>query len=409
MNELNTWLDENNFYTYSKSMPIPSHLIYDGRNGGKVYIPRSKEYKFLSLYSEELKKGTKLYYIEQRTKVYKFMVDVDITDNHYWSTEEIIPLVMCIQKTIKDFFGDNHSTVCCISSEKKKSDGIHTGIHLIWNDLYVLSETALAIRSGIIQKLKISGISLDKPWERVIDELIYTRVGYRMVGSDKMVNKIPENRELKPLFVMNSEGELRQGHYERLLKKPKDLVLETSIRYVLDTYKDSGMPIKIPPWLVSDFVNISKTFGTSHNYSVVSSKEHFLIEKFIRASLPKQYSKCFIKSVQRYPDNNLLITTTSRYCLNLGREHNSCGIYFFASSKGLYQKCLCPCLKLDNRKKGYCKDYTSDCYIFEDELRLALFPKSKKSNVIRNMFVPDTIDNIQSGYENVCKNLMKNT
>ena len=74
-----------------------------------------------------------------------------------------------------------------------------------------------------------------------------------------------------------------------------------------------------------------------------------------------------------------------------------------------YQKCLCPCLKLDNRKKGYCKDYTSDCYIFEDELRLALFPKSKKSNIIKNMFVPDTIDNIKSKYENVCKNLMKNT
>ena len=99
--------------------------------------------------------------------------------------------------------------------------------------------------------------------------------------------------------------------------------------------------------------------------------------------------------------------------MNLGREHNSCGIYFFASPKGIYQKCLCPCNKLDGRKNGLCMDYTSECFEFDDDIQKILFPdyeenlflKLKKKKKEETKFVPSTKANIRSQQQQICDKL----
>ena len=101
--QLDEWLESKNYYTRTKENPIPSHLLYNGYKGGKLYIPRSEDYEFLCEYAEEMKKGTKLYYVETRPKTFKFMIDVDISDDHYWETEELTKLISHIQKTIYIF------------------------------------------------------------------------------------------------------------------------------------------------------------------------------------------------------------------------------------------------------------------------------------------------------------------
>jgi hypothetical protein len=386
MNLLYKWLESKNYFTRTKETPIPSHLLYDSYNGGKVYIPREKEYEFLSSYAFSFANNEKLYFVETRPKTFKFMVDIDISDDHYWSTDEIVRLVANIQGTVLAFFDTDKATICCTSPVKIKEDGTHTGIHLIWPNIFVTNDTALCIRGGIIQKLKESDIKLSKLWEDVIDETIYTRNGYRMVGSDKIsVDKVSkkktiENRPLSLLFVMDSDGELSEPYYNRLKNNPKSLILETSIRYVIDTYLDHGMePAKYPDWLEEDLIQ-KKAKSSGHGIGkLVSSKDHLIIEQFIRKNLPKVYSHQVVKAVTRYPDGNLLIKTNTRYCMNIGRNHNSCGIYFFASTTGVYQKCLCSCNKMEGRRKGLCMDYTSDCYPFDDETKKILFPESEKN------------------------------
>jgi hypothetical protein len=426
--QLDKWLESKKYFTRTKETPIPSHLLYTGYKGGKLYVPRSEEYEFLCHYAEEMERGTKLYYVETRPKTFKFMIDVDISDTHYWSTEEIAKLISNIQKTVFAFFETNQVVVCCTSPAKTKNDGTHTGIHLIWPNLFVTSDTALCIRRGIIQKLKESEIKLTKSWEDIIDETIFTRNGYRMIGSDKMSvikgktenepdKKIPENRPLGLLFVMDSEGQLSEGYYNRLKKDTKALVLETSIRYVIDTYLNQGMNInKFPLWLEEDPLQ-RKAANKGAGGTVVGGKEHIVIENFIRTKLPSPYKRQIVKAVTRYPDKNLLIKTNSRFCMNLGREHNSCGIYFFASPNGLYQKCLCPCNKLDGRKNGLCMDYTSECYPFDDDTRKILFPdfeenlflkmkKKKKEEKEKSKFVPETKTNIKKQQQQICDKLL---
>lgn len=418
---LEKWLETNNYFTRTKETPIPSHLLYNGYKGGKLYIPRDKEYEFLCQYAIEMSKETKLYVVETRPKTFKFMIDVDISDDHYWSVGEISKLVCIIQKTLFVFFETSQMTICCTSPPKTKNDGTHTGIHLIWPTLFVVSDTALCIRRGIIQKLKESDIKIKKEWDDIIDETIYTRNGYRMVGSDKMNgrDKIPENRPLSLLFVMDSEGELNINYYNRLKKDTKALVLETSIRYVIDTYLHQGMNInKFPEWLEEDPLQKKAASRGQGQGTIVSSKEHLVIEQFIRKNLPKQYNKC-VKAVTRYPDKNLLIKTNSRFCMNTGREHNSCGIYFFATPEGMAQCCLCSCNKLDGRMNGLCMDYTSQWYKFDENTRTILFPEldknlfeeeQKKKEIVKKIkkkkeemkYEPLTKINIEKQQQNIC-------
>jgi hypothetical protein len=430
--KLDQWLEENHFFNRTKDTPVPSHLLYTGFKGGKLYVPRDKEYDFLCQYAAEMCRGTPLYIVETRPRTFKYMVDIDISDDHYWSFEEIVKIVAVVQSTVYQFFETNQVTICCTSPAKMKNDGIHTGIHLIWPNLFVTSDTALCIRRGIIQKLKENDKTLEKSfnvkksWEDIMDETIYTRNGYRMVGSDKMSpnkdkQKVAENRPLSLLFVMDSEGQLSDIYYNRLKKDTKALVLETSIRYVIDTYLNQGMNInKFPIWLDED--PLQKKAGSKNQGvagTVVSGKEHIIIENFIRKHLPKAYSRQVVKAVTRYPDKNLLVKTNSKFCMNLGREHASCGIYFFASPTGIYIKCLCPCNKLEGRKNGLCMDYTSECYPFDEDIRTILFPEfdknlfeeekdKKKKEYVKKLkeekkkklkeqtkFIPDTKTNIE--------------
>lgn len=387
---LDKWLSDKKYFTRTKDTPIPSHLLYNGYKGGKLYIPRTKEYEFLGQYAAEMARGTKLYFVETRPKTFKFMIDVDISDDHYWSVEEIAKLTVIIQKTVYAFFETNQVVICCTSPVKIKNDGTHTGIHLIWPNLFVTSDTALCIRRGIIQKLKEANeFKMAKSWEDIIDETIFTRNGYRMVGSDKMKvikengteRKIPEDRPLGLLFVMDSEGQFSDVYYERLKNDTKALILETSIRYVIDTYLNQGMNInKIPIWLEEDPLQ-KKAGPRSNQGNVVSTKEHHILEQFIKRNMPKYYHGV-IKSVVRYPKEGtyppaLLIKTTSRYCMNIGRDHNSCGVYFYATPDGITQRCLCSCNKMDGRKNGLCMDYVSGEYKFTEETRTILFPETE--------------------------------
>jgi len=395
MNNLYSWCSEHNYFEKTADRFTLSHLLYDGYKGGKLYIPKDKEYDFLKMYAKEVDKETPLYFVETRPKVFKFMMDIDMSDNHYWDNEEIYYLCDNVNKIIHEFFDESGPVICCTSPQKVKADGVHTGIHLIWPNLVTNSEIALTIRRGLIQKLKESDIKIDKLWEDVIDETIYTRNGYRMIFSDKMSKdkesgkKIIENRKLELLFVVQN-SDINKIYTERLNNDTKALCLETSIRYIIDT---PPMKINIPDWLEEDSIVIKEGRGGVSG-TVVTSFEHSLIEKFMRKNLPTQFARGIVKNVCRYPDGNLLIKTNSRYCMNIERNHNSCGIFFFGSPYGMYQKCLCSCNTLEGRKHGYCKDYTSEIYKWEDELKYILFPdydyskKKKKGTKVRNLFKP---------------------
>lgn len=363
-----------------------THLLL---NGGKLNIPTDKHKEFLKLYSEELEKGTKLYIVEKRPEIFKFMIDVDIKDNEYWDTDKIKKLTQIIQTVVFDFYEFDTNVICCKTPPKilqDKDNGgpdkIKTGIHLIWPRIFINSENALILREGILHKLNEIEDDNFKPlnkWEDVIDHLVYTRNGYRMVGSDKLNSrKLPENRPYTLSFVMDSKGNMRDLYHNRLLNEPKTFVMDTSIRMVLSEFVKFT---NIPKWFPGETMIKTKKSVCYGNMDTENSR--FLVS-FLNEKLPKCYKNISIREIRKYPDGNYLVITSSKYCMNINREHSSCGIYFLVTQKGLYQKCLCPCNNLKGRLHGYCKDYTSHCFEFTDIERKTLFPEiieKKKSKL----------------------------
>lgn len=368
---LKEWIKEKGYFQKNEMCDKFTHLLLDG---GKVFLPRNKEREFFNLYAEDMKNNRKLYYVEARPNVFKFMIDIDIKDDRYWELSYVIELAKVVQKTISLFYKKSHVMLCCTSPAKRKGEYIHTGIHFIWPELFVNSKNAMILRDANIHRIKETNLfailTKHSDLTDVFDDRIYKSNGYRMVGSDKYnrETRSPEERELVLSFVMNPDLTLNEVYKDRLLNHLPSLIAESSIRYIPDKYHASdsnGMKFDmIPPWV--------KPSEKKKETEIVGTKDYVLMQYFIN-KIP-EYTDIKINKVSRYSDSNILATTSSKYCMNIAGNHKSCGIYFFATPSGIFQKCLCPCENLKGRINGYCRNYTSKCYPFDEETKKQLFP-----------------------------------
>lgn len=407
---LKKWLINNNyFFDQKKQNETESHFLYDG---GVVYLPEDKEYEFLKLYSIDLKNKVSLHYVEKRKAVYKYMIDLDIYDSYCWTDKEIIHISKIINSIINEFYNnksnnnsiDLYCIVCKIFGHPKEKDGlVHSGIHIIYPKLLIDDKTALMFREAVLQKINLmindDNLAPEKKpknliWADLFDARIYEANGFTMVGSCKI--KEPNIRTYMPLTVLNKDGSVKQLYLERILNNYLDMMLDTSIRYIPEAFRESNIegfgPTNIPEWVdksIMDNMNVIKRKrGNKSSMTDAQDVVYQIVHSAILKHMPDyKHEPYLIKEIFRYPDNNgrpdnngaLLITTTSKYCMNLGREHKSCGIYFYANKNGICQKCLCPCNNKNGRKNGYCRDYTSDYYPFDTDLCVVLF--GSKTNI----------------------------
>lgn len=417
MSELKNWLKKNGYLEKSKDVPNPTHLLLDG---GKVYLPKNMEKKFIENYSNEMTKNCTLYYVETRPKIFKYMIDLDIGDDHYWNREEIMKIVKYVNSIVNQFYDYGNTVICCTAPLKHKKKSVHTGIHLIWPKIFVNVEIAMMFRKAILQKIEETmgkrDTSFQNSWEDAFDELIYTRNGYRMVGSDKLNPKtrIPENRLYQPLFAIDINGE-RTEYIKKLMENTYFLILETSIRYIPLKNPKCMNPTRIPDWASDEVKNPVKRSNIKK--SLYSGAQEFItIDYFIRKHIP-EYSreKSLIRDVRINPDGSLYVSTDSRYCMNIGRDHNSCGVYFHVTREGLFQKCFCPCDNLRGRKHGYCRDFISSCYKIPKYMSDILFPSIQfrtiveKENKDKTGAEKEEVVNVLSPFDVIEKNPITNS
>jgi hypothetical protein len=76
--------------------------------------------------------------------------------------------------------------------------------------------------------------------------------------------------------------------------------------------------------------------------------------------------------------NQFLVSTTSKYCENLAREHGSNHVWFYVSGDLITQKCFCRCETLEGRADGFCKDFTGKRYALTGEIKRMLYPEPTK-------------------------------
>lgn len=451
---LRIWLARNHFFVRSGDNIVYTHLLLDG---GILHIPQDKNEIFLKKFSHDIDTNKKNYICENRTNIFKFMIDIDFIDEYTMTNELIENMVKDIQIAIVDFFQDTHTfyerrvIVCTTEPKNITIDNckyIKTGIHLIWPDITVDKDYALILRSAIIQyfnKFKNSRPTFNK-WEHIFDYSIYTSSGLRMIGSRKMSNcskcksnknlriscdmcfgkgKIDEGRIYKPTLIIDGNNNLLISELNELNENTFLMLSQTSIR----TYENKpNIYIKnnYPSWFCNEIyqehlykpkIKKKKNKNNSYNPNSIQNNKDLKIRIKINSN-DERYIKLkkFIKNIfsnnQNYKDMNLsalflcgknndyyIFQSDSTYCQNVSREHNSNHIYFYINKKSIFQKCLSQTI---NKNNIPCYEYISRPININSKISRLLFPNihtKQSENDFKNLAINDSFSKNINKYD----------
>lgn len=203
--KLRQWLQKNKSFVKGKSDSRElTHLLMDG---GKIHISQERHEEFLQIFAEDityLSQEKKFNFIsENRTPIFRFLVDIDYLDEYLLSAEDIETMGKNIQIALEPFLKNDldkkkRRIIICTTRESKTTtdEGIElkkTGIHIIWPNVFVDEYYGKFLRSVIIQYFENN--LPKKPdycrWDKVFDYAVVSSSGLRMKGSAKIM-KCPE-------------------------------------------------------------------------------------------------------------------------------------------------------------------------------------------------------------------------
>lgn len=391
---LQEWVFKNHFFMKKEGQGnlLPAtHLLL---NGGRYHIPNTSRDIFHTKYARDIQNGWKHFICEQRTDIFKMFADLDFLEEKKIDDSEVIDIVKTLQKVINEIFISQVkkenlnvviSTTDVKSTIKHGNPYVKTGIHLIWTDLYVNQEIALIIRRLFIQALenKYDERKLEyEPWSDVVDKVVYTRNGMRMIGSRKchpcvckdykvgcdicqsgrIFGKIDEGRAYIPAYLLDVNGNLLEDELEtmntnfgQMIKKtsivsystkPNVKLDETNLPEWYDKSKDLEIIKKIKNLDIDIKETKNKTTKTEFSKEFIKKLHKFIITKF-----PNDGKKFTITKIEQAEDKMAYwLSTDCTYCLNVNRCHNSSTVWFRITNGFIFQHCF---------SKKLCKNYRS--------------------------------------------------
>ena len=404
----NNWLKLTNQYKKEYDEQKPSHLLLDG---GVLYVKNENLELFNKKYVEAIKNKEKLYIVECKKIIFNLFFDLDFLLNKDTMDLNILNIFLdTINNTVKDFYSNYNKCIITTANIKKINKIIKNedepgkvydkefykkGYHLHFPDIKVDIKTALDIRRKILSNLiyiikTVYGNNLESvvnSLSDIVDESVFKGSGLRLTGSRKghFISQTKEwedeGREYN-LYDVLIENKTNIDEYNKLNENLYILIKETSIISLENKITELNLiNIAEDCEMSPDEENMNVNIGSWIKLDK-SSSIYIEIKKFFNLYV-KEYSDKDIKRIY-VSDNNktYLINSKSKYCQNIGRNHNSEHIYFLLTSTGIVQKCFCKCNTLDDRKYGYCKDFSSNSIPCTPYLMKLLNFKIDKNEII---------------------------
>lgn len=340
-----------------------SHVLM---NGGVLSVPSDRLSEFYDKYTESVLSGEKIYVVEQKTKYYNFFVDIDYKAEEALNLNDIQDICKIICNKVMTKGG--RECLISVAQPKPAGDKIKTGVHLNFPGFVVDQKSAIALREHILVALYIAKGSED--WESIIDSAVYGDItkrskgsGFRMPWSHKMTKGITEGPYL-PIFVFKPGGLL--SSLTRIGQTPDAQILAMS---AVRTDSTDFVTIEGPTKAVKEgsFTEIQ----TKDEVDDVELK--YEIERFIKKNINGQ-DEARVSKLFKF-EHRFLISSNSKYCENIGRNHGSNHVYFYISGDRIAQKCFCTCDTLDGRRNGYCKDFVGRTYQLNPSIVDKLYPE----------------------------------
>jgi hypothetical protein len=386
-----SWCNQNGFL---KKVPNPSHVLLDG---GCLSVPFDRLNEFYEKYIEAVKADEKIFVVEQKTPTYNFFVDIDYKAEESLGIDAIGDICEVICKCVKKFEGKE----CIISVAKPKNSGnkIKTGVHLNWPGFVVNQDIAVYLREYILSDL----FSYDRntTWDTIIDSSVYGNPdrktkgsGFRMPWSHKMNKGVVEGIYL-PLFKYTWP----LSSLMRINPEPDPNLL-----------KSTAVRTEKPVTISIDLSTKRKEGSFSHEQmkdEMCDSTLRNSLETFIRKNLNGQ-GEAYITKIYK-SKNTFLVSSTSKYCENTQRKHNSNHVWFLISGKQILQKCFCTCPTIEGRTDGFCKDFCGRRHELPSHIVSILYPDKEEIKKCKEItqFVDKPLPNVRTQIEFFLNKWMK--
>lgn len=297
--EINAWMSKTNV----------THLLLDG---GTL----SAKEGFHEAYVRDVSRGERLCVVEKKTAPYfKFFVDVDYSSS---ASEEDCP--MDFKKVALEIFRVVNLGPCVLAraAPRKNTKGGATkyGLHIVWPESTVTKQMANGIRMNILDEFG------DPEWEKIIDSSVYSGSGLRMLWSYK-----------------NEKGSTPYVPWARI--------------HADGTFEEFSCGSSSPSVDMLRLFTIRTTDapagGGGGGGPASSSSKNPELETFIRTNIPGQENARILKVSMCKNKKDYWVSTSSKYCENVKREHKSNHVWFVykPGAKIIAQKCQ------DEECKGY--------------------------------------------------------
>ena len=401
---LRTWCKANSFNN-ARNL---SHVLMDG---GILSIPCDKLREFYEVYIQSVKAHEKVFVVEQKTETYNFFMDVDYKDDEMLEVEQVKNICQIICDKVNTF----HGAKCLISvGEPKPKDGqIKTGIHLNWPGLVVNQAGAIQLMYHVVHTLE--KIYSAKDWTKIIDSSVYGSMGTKGSGFRlPWSHKKTQHSECKGVGCSKCDGgKFIEGEYLPVFTYSNGhteiTTQEITMEKLFDsTVRTSETVVTEIPELVILCQPIKKKFhegdftNTELKNEIINTELLVQLETFIKKNMEGNEDTRVLQ-IFKLKDVYLL-KTTSRYCENIKRNHNSNHIKLIINNKGhIFQKCFCTC-KTENERFGlckenncnhsnklhdkkhilFCKDFSGREHVLQTSIYTLLYPTVKKICKIKN-------------------------
>ncbi len=290
-----------------------THLLLDG---GTLSVKEADEHMFYEAYVKDLLNFENLYIVEKKTTPhFRFFVDIDYVGKTPLDFEKVCIELHKIVNLGPCFIAKAHP--------RETTKGTKYGVHIVWPESVVDKPMANSLRLKILRELG------DDAWEKIIDASVYSGSGLRMIWSLK-----------------NEPGSTPYIPWAKI---------QSDFLHVFES--------------VYPCVEHMKVFSIrTRNHEAVESKiqQHSTseLEDFIRQNIPGQINARVLKIAKCKKGGGMWVSTNSRYCEHVKREHKSNHVWFNVRPLGnsgwttIAQKC----------QDEECKGYTGRWYRFPSRL-----------------------------------------
>lgn len=365
------WCKEQGFVGGSRL----SHVLMDG---GVLSVPFERLNDFYGAYVDAVNRGEKIFVVEQKTEKFNFFVDLDYKDTEELSLDRLEEICATMCDRVSTF--SPAEALVSVAEPKPCGGRIKHGIHVNWSGFVVDHGSAMALHSHIVSALTILFPSM--PWNDIVDTSVYgggrknaKGSGFRMPWSHKRA----KHEACGGAGCAECDrGKVTQGQY-----RPVFVYAGGALTWIDD--REPSVDILRRATLrteATDHVVVQGSVREEGSFAAHETKDVFgdaetqgRLEAFIQKNMDGQGSTSVTKIFVH--DKIHLVSTNSKYCENIKRDHASNHVWFLIEGDGtIKQKCFCRCETTVGRAHGFCRDFSGRAHVLPDKIARAMYPTS---------------------------------